>query len=298
VSEPLIELEAKAAAGEPLTRADADRLTASPDLVAIGWMAESARKALSGDVVTYGRVCAAPGGTRPAEIGDAGEVRLEGTPGSADEALDWVRIAVGVAGKAPLTAFSLADLFGLANHDVLALAEFARRLREEGLDGVAEAPIDRLGEADHAAEVVRAARHGGLAVLRATVSRAPVDVRLDLVERAAAVQQRTGAFRAFAPLPRVDPADAPATGYDDVRTIAAARLMCRDVPFVQVDWPVYGPKLAQVAIAFGANDVDGVASVSPADLGRRRSPREEIERQIRSAHATPAERDGRYERRP
>ena len=35
-----------------------------------------------------------------------------------------------------------------------------------------------------------------------------------------------------------------------------------------------------------------------AELGRRRSPREDIERQIRAAFAEPAERDGRFELRP
>lgn len=294
----LSELEAKAAAGEPLTRTDAVRILASPDLVAIGSIAESVRKAQSGDDVTYGRVCVVDGGTRPVDVGEAGEVRLEGVPASADEAARWVQRVAGLAGKAPLTGFSLADLLRLAGNDHLALADLSRRLREEGLDGVADAPIDLLGDADHAAEVVRAARHGGLSVLRATVSHASIEVRLDLIERVAGLQRQTGALRAFAPLPRLDPADAPATGYDDVRTIAVARLMCRDIPFVQVDWPIYGPKLAQVAIAFGANDIDGVASLDPGGLGPRRSPREEIERQIRAAHALPVERDGRYERRP
>jgi 2-iminoacetate synthase ThiH len=47
------------------------------------------------------------------------------------------------------------------------------------------------------------------------------------------------------------------------------------------------PKLAQVAIAYGANDIDGVAVVDQAELGPRRSAREEIERQIRAVVATP-----------
>ena len=97
------------------------------------------------------------------------------------------------------------------------------------------------------------------------------------------------------PLPRLDPADTPATGYDDVRTVAAARLMCGAIPAIQVDWPLYGPKLAQVAIAYGANDIDGIAAVTDPSVGVRRSPKEEIERQIRAAGATPAARNGRYE---
>jgi aminodeoxyfutalosine synthase len=111
------------------------------------------------------------------------------------------------------------------------------------------------------------------------------------------MQAATGAARAFAPLPRREPADLPSTGYDDVRTVAMARLVCVAIPFIQVDWPLYGPKLAQVAIAFGANDIDGIAPVDAPDLGPRRAPVEDISRQIRAASGTPLERDGRYEHR-
>ena len=112
-------------------------------------------------------------------------------------------------------------------------------------------------------------------------------------------QQYSGSssgIRAFAPLPRHDPADQPATGYDDVRTVAAARLVCPSIPFIQVDWPLYGPKLAQVALMYGANDVDGVAAVDTLNLGTRRSPLEDIRRQILAAAGEPVERSGRYER--
>ena len=230
----------------------------------------------------------------PNDPGEAGEVRLVGVPASIDEARARVRAAAAMAGQVPLTGFSLADLLALAGSDHLALVELASALRSDGLEAVAEAPLDALGDTDNAIEVVRAARHGGLDVRRATIAAASIDQRLDLIERAVTVQQETASLKAFAPLPRFDPADSPATGYDDVRTVAAARLMCLIIPYVQVDWPLYGPKLAQVAIAYGANDIDGIAAVDPPGLGPRRSPREEIERQIRAVVAAPFERDGRY----
>ena len=46
-----------------------------------------------------------------------------------------------------------------------------------------------------------------------------------------------------------------------------------------MDWALYGPKLAQVALTVGADDVDGVAAADPGTLGTRRSPIEEIKRQ-------------------
>ena len=47
----------------------------------------------------------------------------------------------------------------------------------------------------------------------------------------------------------------PSTGYDDVHLVALARLLV-PVTHVQVDWQRYGPKLAQVALTFGADDLD------------------------------------------
>ena len=90
--------------------------------------------------------------------------------------------------------------------------------------------------------------------------------------------------------------EAPSTGYDDVKTVALARL-ATPIPTIQVSWPLYGPKLAQVAIAYGADDLDAVAAIDAVDLGRRRSAREDIERQIRAACAVPVERNGLFEAR-
>ena len=276
-----------------MTRGEAEALLADPDLLTVGMKAEDARKAQSGDRITFGRVLVVTGAA--GDIGDAGEIRLLGKPGSWDDAVGRVREAHDRAGAIPLTGFSLADLLALAGNDHLALADASQALRAAGLESVAEAPLDALGDTENVVEVIRAVRHGGLNVWRATVNRASPESRLDLLECAVAVQAATSALRAFAPLPRLDPADTPATGYDDVRTIAAARLMCKSVPFIQVDWPLYGPKLAQVAIAYGANDIDGVAAFDDLSLGPRRSPKEEIERQIRAAGGTPAARNGRYE---
>jgi hypothetical protein len=296
VTTPVSEFESIVQSGAALSRSQADAMLTSSDLIGVGLLGETARRAASGDRVTYGRVCViAPSDTMPADPGEAGEVRLLATPGSLDEARAWLRSALPFTAGRPFSAFSLADIAALAGNDPAPVTTACRALRDAGLEAIADAPIDQLGGVDRAIALVRAAQDGGLAVRRATIRRAPIDVRLGLIETAAAIQQATSAFKAFAPLPTDDPADTPATGYDDVRTVAAARLMCRSIPFIQVDWGTYGPKLAQVAIAYGANDIDGIAPVDRPDLGPRRSPREEIERQIRAAFATPVERDGRYE---
>jgi hypothetical protein len=294
----LADIEEKVGAGQPLTRSEADRLASVPEQPAVGALGEHARKALHGDRVTFVRVCEVAKQEDLEERGEAGEVRLIGAPQSADDARTRVRAAALHSPGLPLTGFSLADLIRLVQGDHLALADLALALKREGLDAVAEVPLDDLGDTENAAEIIRAVTHGGLGAWRATVTRAPFAERTALIERAVILQRETGAFKAFAPLPCVEPGDQPSTGYDDVRTIALARLMCRTIPSIQVDWQRYGPKLAQVAIAYGADDIDRVAAGAASHLGRRRSPREEIERQIRAAFAKPAERDGRYETRP
>jgi aminodeoxyfutalosine synthase len=293
----LSELDTKAGGGEALTFDEARELTTYSDLVRIGMLGEAARKATHGDRVTYGRVCVVSAASAPVDRGDAGEVRIVGSPPTIEDAHERVLAARAIAAGVPLTGFSLGDLLTLAGGDHLALADLASMLADAGLEGLAEVPLDRLGDTENATEVVRAALHGGLRAWRATIDRALPADRLDLIFRADAIQRETGAFKALAPLPRLDTAEAPSTGFDDVRTVTAARLVCRSIPSIQVDWPLYGPKLAQVAIAYGADDIDGVAPVDVSNLGSRRSPREDIERQIRSAFAVPVERNGRFETR-
>jgi aminodeoxyfutalosine synthase len=101
-------------------------------------------------------------------------------------------------------------------------------------------------------------------------------------------------IRAISPLPSVLDSLRPTTGYDDVKSVALARLAAPNIPDVQVDWLRYGPKLAQVALTFGANDVDNVPASDEAPEGRRRAPLEEVRRNIQAAGFEPAERDGRF----
>ena len=100
---------------------------------------------------------------------------------------------------------------------------------------------------------------------------------------------------AFAPLPRTMNPAVPTTGYDDVKRVALARLLLDNVPSIQVDWSLYGPKLAQVALTVGADDVDAVSPVDDMAEGRRRAPLEEIRRNIRAAGLEPVERNGRFD---
>jgi hypothetical protein len=290
------DIEDRLAQGDRMVRADAERLFQCPDLVSVGVIGELARRTRTGNRVTFVRVIVL-GESLPSTPGDAGEVRLSGPAASIEAARERVRAAVVWAGGRPVTGFALSHLVALCDGHLDRLTALAADLRSDGLEGVAEVAVDRAPTDEILVAQVRAVIAGGLGASRFTVERADQTVRLAMIERACAVQEATGAIRAFAPLPRVDHADVPSTGYDDVKTVAAARLRCGDIDAIQVDWPLYGPKLAQVAITFGANDIDGVAAIDSDVLGPRRAPLEDIRRQIRAAGADPVERDARYQLR-
>lgn len=265
---------------------EASIIAGSHDLIAVGMMADGVRRRLHGNRTTFLRVFAVHVDAVPPAVpsgASAGEFRLTGEPASLDAACAAVAAARRLAGDAVLTAFSLPFLAGLG-------ADAFARLARAGLDGIAETPADS-GSA--AARAIEAARTAGLRVERLTVDAPPPDP-VSLVIGARDLQRAAGGFRVFAPLPRTLSTAAPTTGYDDVKLLALARLVVREIPSIQVDWPLYGPKLAQVALTVGADDVDGVAAVESGLLGARRSALEEIRGNIRAAGLEPVERDGRY----
>jgi len=282
------------AAGSRFSPEHIEALCTSVDLPSLGSLGEAVRKRKHGSRVTFVRVFELAGAAPETSVGDAGEVRLQGAPATAEDARACVRDVAGWAAGVPLTGFSLTSLLRLAGGDHLVLAEIAAMLKSEGLEAIAEVSIDELDGQDNADEALRALAHGGLGAWRAVVRQAAFARRLELIDRAEKLQQETGAFRSLAPLPLLDSAEQPSTGYDDVRTIALARLMCPSIASIQVDWRIYGPKLAQVAITYGADDIDRVPAADVEHLGHRRSSAEEIKRQIQMAFAEPVERDGRY----
>jgi len=201
---------------------------------------------------------------------------------------------VAAAGPVPVSAFSLADLERAADGSEHSLAELLQLIRRSGVTAIAEAPLDLLTRPEASLEAVRAA---DLALARLTIER-PGDrqARVAWLTRASELQHTFGWIRSFAPLPRTwDPA-VPTTGYEDVRQVALARLIADNIPSIQVDWALYGPKLAQVALTVGADDIDAVSASDEAPDGRRRSPLEEILRNIKAAALVPVERDGAYAR--
>jgi hypothetical protein len=288
-------LAERVARGDLIDESDARLILEATDLIAVGVAADTVRRRLHGARTTFVRVFEVHVDALPAALPprvSAGEFRIVGRPLSPEAAARAVRAAAAIAGPTPVTGFSLADLRSIEGSTASSFTRLCAELRDAGLEAIAELPVDLL---DDAAGAVEAARAAGLGVSRLTVNALADEDRIVTVARARDLQTAVGGFRVFAPLPRTMSISTPSTGYDDVKQVALARLLAANIESIQVDWPLYGPKLAQFALTIGADDVDGVASIDPGVLGTRRSPLEEIRSNIRSAALEPVERNARYE---
>ncbi len=88
-------------------------------------------------------------------------------------------------------------------------------------------------------------------------------------------------------------------GSEDLRTIATSRLVLDNVPHVKAYWVMVTPKLAQVALSFGADDLDGtvveetIYHMAGAETDQSLS-RAELVRIVHDAGFEPVERDTLY----
>ncbi len=86
--------------------------------------------------------------------------------------------------------------------------------------------------------------------------------RLEHLEALRGAQDETSGFLAFIPLafhPKNTAMDSLSgtTGIDDLKNIAVSRLFLDNFPHIKAYWVMIGPKLAQIALSFGADDMDG-----------------------------------------
>ena len=291
----LQEIGARLAGGEPLDSPDCEAVVASSDLLGLGALADDCRRRRQGDRVTFVRVQQVPADALDAPevavLPAARELRIAGPFPEGRDSVRGVERVVSAAGATPVTGFALDDLVERNASDASAVADVLAALRDAGLAALAEARADRLS----GPRWLEAAGDAGLKIARLTVGEpAAEDGGAALIRRVAGWGGALAHVHAFAPLPRDLPPQ-PTTGYRDLRQVALARLLVDNVGSIQVDWSLYGPKLAQVALIFGASDVDAVSAEDGGTLGVRRAPLAEIERNIRASGLVPVERDGRFE---
>jgi aminodeoxyfutalosine synthase len=133
-----------------------------------------------------------------------------------------------------------------------------------------------------------------------------LEERVDHLLRLRETQDKTHGFVAFIPL-EFHPANTGLahiprpSGFDALKTIAVSRLMLDNFDHIKAYWIMLTPRIAQIALGFGANDLDGTVveekiyhdagATTPEHLTRA-----ELERLIRAAGRIPVERDTLYNR--
>ncbi len=171
------------------------------------------------------------------------------------------------------TCVEIAHLAGLAGKPV---GETLEILKEAGLGSIpgggAEVFAPRIREitcekklpGKDWIEVAKVAHQHGLHT-NATMLYGHIETMEERVEHLDALrmaQDETNGFLAFIPL-AFHPKNTEmsnlsrTTGIDDLKNVAVSRLMLDNFPHIKAYWVMIGPKLAQIALSFGADDMDG-----------------------------------------
>ncbi|QQR74510.1 MAG: aminofutalosine synthase MqnE [Holophagales bacterium] len=239
-----------------------------------------------------------------------------------DLSLDWyLEMLRGLRERFPaahLKAFTAIEIGWFAKREKLSIEEVLRRLVEAGLGSlpgggaeifapeVREVICDGKLDAEEWIEVHRTAHRLGLksncTMLYGHVEKP--EHRVDHLLRLRELQDETGGFNAFIPL-AYHPENNymglryHTTGLEDLRTLATSRLVLDNIPHLKAYWVMVTPKLAQVALSFGADDLDGtvvsetIYHMAGAETAQM-MPRAELERVVREAGFDPVERDTLY----
>ncbi len=224
------------------------------------------------------------------------------------------RFPIHIHGLSPAEIIYLAKISNLSERECL------RRLKAAGLDSIpgagAEMLVDEVRDqiAPHKdsatawLNLMRTAHQLGIpsTVTMMYGSVETVEQRIEHLVKVRDLQDETGGFRAFIPwsfqpegthLPNVKRA----SGFDYLRTVAISRLMLDNILNIQASWLTQGPKIGQLALQYGVNDMGSTIieeNVVTAKGAVFMVPLAEIERLIRDAGFRPARRNTRYELLP
>jgi aminodeoxyfutalosine synthase len=343
----------KVFAHDRLSFDDAVAMYRSPDILAMGWLANHMRERMHGNVTYFNvnrhinptNVCVAA--CRLCAFG-----RKKDAPGAYTMALEeafataasgyseavtefhivgglhpdlpfqyYLDLISGLKARFPqvhLKALTMVEIAFLAKRGKLSIEETLRQLKQAGLDslpgGGAEIFNERVRRVicDHKIDgeqwldTARTAHKIGLKS-NATMLYGHIENdedRADHLIRLRTLQDETHGFQTFIPL-AFHPANTPlqhlftTTGFMDLKQIAISRLVLDNFPHIKAYWQMMSPKIAQISLRFGADDIDGTVieekiyhdAGATTPQGMRRS---ELEHLIREAGREPVERDTMY----
>ncbi|MCX8155040.1 MAG: aminofutalosine synthase MqnE [Verrucomicrobiae bacterium] len=129
--------------------------------------------------------------------------------------------------------------------------------------------------------------------------------RVDHLRQLRALQDETGGFCGFIPLPyqpenNAIPVAHPPSGFDTLRTMAVSRLYLDNIPHLTAYWVGLGLKLAQLALSYGADDLHGtIVEEHIFRMAGAKTPQLQTElamvKAIREAGLVPVQRDTFYQ---
>ena len=220
--------------------------------------------------------------------------------------------------KVHIKAFTMVEVAFLARRAKLTIPETLKRFKEAGVDsmpgGGAEIFADRVRhiicdhkiDGDEWLETARMVHQAGLKS-NATMLYGHIENdedRVDHLLKLRALQDETHGFQTFIPL-AFHPDNTPlahlprTTGLTDIKQIAVSRLLLDNFPHIKAYWQMMTAKIAQIALRFGADDIDGTVIEEKIyhDAGATTPQgmlRQELMRLITAAGRVPVERDTLY----
>jgi aminodeoxyfutalosine synthase len=217
-----------------------------------------------------------------------------------------------------IKAFTMVEVAYLARRAKLTIAETLTRMKDAGVDslpgGGAEIFSDRVRHiiCDHkidGGEWLETARLLHKAGLRSNATMLYGHIendedRVDHLLKLRDVQDDTGGFQTFIPLSFHPDNTAlghlpKSSGMTDIRQIAVSRLLLDNFPHIKSYWQMVTPKMAQISLRFGADDIDGTVVEEKIyhDAGANTPQglrRQDLVRLITEAGRVPFERDTLY----
>jgi cyclic dehypoxanthinyl futalosine synthase len=229
---------------------------------------------------------------------------------------EMVRAIRAAYPQVDIHSFSAPEIDTMAKATGKSYKEIFEALKAAGLQsmpgGGAEILVERVRQAVAPKKlsaagwfaVHKAAHEAGLKTT-CTMTYGMVETKAERIEhliKLRELQDETGGFRAFIPWSfqrgHTVLTTPPAGGMEYLRIVAIARLVLDNIPNLQAGWVTEGPKLCQLAMAFGANDFGGIL-VDEVVVGATgvvyRVDKEEALRLIRGTGRTPAQRNTKYE---
>ena len=189
---------------------------------------------------------------------------------------DMLRGLKAVDANLQLKCFTAVEIYHLARISKQPMPKVLAELKEAGLDsltgGGAEIFQQEVRDAiakgkETAAEYLDAHRTwhqlGGRSTCTMLFGHVEtIEDRIDHLAQLRALQDETGGFTGFIPLPyqpenNAIPVSQPPTGNDALSTIAMSRLFLDNFDHITAYWVGLGMKLAQVALSYGADDLHG-----------------------------------------